>query len=175
MGGCNRKLTLEDAQVSFHNFSNCAVVEDFRGLKFKDAWVQTVSAPQDYSGGASPSRSGDSQGSTAQEYVVSVKSLELKNTGAQAVVTAQPPPGGAGGGQPENSSTGQGYVITGTIRTAGGSSTDGVAVLLVSKVLNKYKVVKWATDLDPAGKKNLQELAGKLPTIPYRGRCSWDG
>jgi hypothetical protein len=168
-------LSLEDAQVFFHDFSRCAVVEDFRGLKFKDAWVQTVVAPQDYSGGASQSKPGDSQGSTAQEYVVTVKNLELKNTGAQAVITAQPPSGGAGGGQPSDSSPVQGYVVTGTIRTAGGSSTDGVAVLLVSKVLNKYKVVKWATDLDPAGKKNLQELAGKLPTIPYRGRCSWDG
>lgn len=174
-GACDRKMSLKEAQVAFHDFSHCTVVEDFRGLKFKDAWVQTVVAAQGSSGGAGQRASGDSRGAAAQEYVVTVKDLQLNKTEAQAVVTAQTPPGGTGGAN--DSSSEPGYIVTGMIRNvpAGGSARDSVAVLLVRKVLDKYKVVRWATDLDPVGQKSLQPLSGQSPTIPYRGRCSWDG
>ena len=66
------------------------------------------------------------------------------------------------------------YIITGLIRTSadGAPPRDDLTLLLVRKVLDRYKVVNWATNIGNEYGDSLQDLAGRLIFNPYQGKCS---
>lgn len=67
------------------------------------------------------------------------------------------------------------YVVTGVIRATQSSDSpkDSLAVLLVRKVLDKYKVVNWATDLERDYERSIPVLSSELLGNPYKGKCTW--
>lgn len=103
--------------------------------------------------------------------------IEFKDAWLQNVVTAQEYLGEGGQEEPSDSeeSKDEAYVVTGIVRTTlgGDSSKDNTTIVLVNKVLDKYKVVNWATNIDEEQKMSPQELSVKLMFTPYEGRCSW--
>lgn len=103
--------------------------------------------------------------------------IEFRDAWLQNVVTAQEYFGEEGQAEPVESDEpkDEAYVITGVVRTTSGgdSSKDSTTIVLVNKVLDKYKVVNWATNLDEEQEMSLPELSMKLMFTPYEGRCSW--
>jgi hypothetical protein len=105
------------------------------------------------------------------------RKLEYRDAWLQNVVTAQEFMGQDGQGEGSNSEApaDEAYVITGVVRTttSGESARDNLTILLVRKVVDTYKVVNWATNIDREDKHNLQELSLGLLFNPYEGKCSW--
>lgn len=103
--------------------------------------------------------------------------LEFQDAWLQNAVTADEYLGEFDQGEASDSdkSSTKSYIITGVIRTSpgNGATQDDLAILHVAKVLDKYKVVSWATNIDQDRDYSLEELSMGLLTNPYEGRCSW--
>ncbi len=107
--------------------------------------------------------------------------MKLQDAWLQNIVAKTPPapaanpPKSSKDAPPPAPSTPDELIVTGVIRaaTGKGQSREDLVVLQVRKVLDEYKVVNWATNLDGKESRNLQALGVELPSKPYRGRCSW--